>query len=94
MGRKTLSAANAGRAAQAVRAVSRAAKERADVGRANETVAYVDQQLQDLNATFEAEIAALDTKVDPATEAFETIAVRPKKTGISVQLVALAWKPQ
>jgi hypothetical protein len=52
----------------------------------------VDQQLQELNSQFEAEVAALDTKIDPATEIFETVTVRPKKTGISVQLVALAWK--
>ena len=92
MGRKTLSATNINKAAQSVRAAGRAAKEYSDVGRADETVEMVDQQLQELNAQFEAEVAALDTKIDPTTETFETITVRPKKTGISVQLVALGWK--
>jgi len=94
MGRKTFSATNINKATQAVRAAGRAAKEYSDVGRADETVEMVDQQLKELNAQFEAEVAALDNKVDPTTEAFETITVRPKKTGISVQLVALGWKPE
>ena len=94
MGRKTFSATNINKATQAVRAAGRAAKEYSDVGRADETVEMVDQQLQELNAQFEAEVAALDSKVDPTTEVFETITVRPKKTGISVQLVALGWKPE
>ena len=94
MGRKTFSATNINKATQAVRAAGRAAKEYSDVGRADETVEMVDQQLKELNAQFEAEVAALDSKVDPTTEVFETITVRPKKTGISVQLVALGWKPE
>jgi hypothetical protein len=92
MGRKTLSATNINRATQSVRAAGRAAKEYSDVGRADETVEMVDQQLQELNAQFEAEVAALDSKIDPATETFQTITVRPRKAGISVQLVALGWK--
>ncbi|MEO8051536.1 MAG: ATP-binding protein [Acidobacteriota bacterium] len=92
LGRKTFSATNINKASQAVRAAGRAAKEYSDVGRADETVEMVDRQWQELNAQFEAEVAALDTKIDPTTEAFETITVRPKKTGISVQLVALGWK--
>ena len=49
----------------------------------------MDQQLKDLNAQFEAEVAALDNKVDPTTEVFETIINRPKKAGINVQLVGV-----
>jgi hypothetical protein len=91
-GRKTFSATNINRATQAVRAAGRATKEYSDVGRANESIEAIDQQIADLNAQFEAEVASLDTKVDPTTEAFETVTVRPKKTGISVQLLALGWR--
>lgn len=94
MGRKTLSVSTINKATTAVRAASRAAKEYGDVGRADETVQAVEQQLQELNAQFEAEVAALDSKVDPTTEVFKTVTIRPKKTGISIQLVALGWKPQ
>jgi hypothetical protein len=31
--------------------------------------------------------------MDPQTEMFETVAIKPKKTDIAVQLVALAWAP-
>ncbi|MEI9811295.1 MAG: hypothetical protein WDO18_00855 [Acidobacteriota bacterium] len=77
---------------QTARAASRAAKERSDIGRAEESVAAIDQQIAGLNAQFEAEVAALDTKIDPTTEVFETVSVRPKKSGITVRLVALGWK--
>jgi hypothetical protein len=94
LGRKTISATNINRAATAVRAAGKAAKEYSDVGRAEESVAAIDQQIQALNTEFEAEVAAIEQKVDPATEVFETVSVRPKKTNISVQLVALGWKPE
>jgi hypothetical protein len=87
-----LSVTTINKATQAVRAAGHAVKEYGDVGRANETVEMVDQQLHELNTQFETEVAALDTKVDPATEKFETVSVRPRKTAISVQLVALGWK--
>jgi hypothetical protein len=67
-------------------------KERSDIGRAEDNVGAIDQQMQELNAQLEADVAALDVKVDPATEVFETVSLRPKKTGITVRLVALGWK--
>lgn len=91
-GRKTVSATNLTRVGQAVRAGSRAMKERSDIARAGEGVEAIDQQIQDLTAEFEAEVTSLDTKVDPSTEAFEAVTLRPKKTGITVRLVALGWK--
>jgi hypothetical protein len=92
MGRKTFSATNITRAAQAVRSAGRATKEYGDVARAGEAIERIDQQIAELNSQFETEIAALESKLDPAAEVFETVIVRPKKTGITVQLVALGWK--
>ncbi|MEP7352767.1 MAG: DUF87 domain-containing protein [Acidobacteriota bacterium] len=91
MGRKAISTTTITRAAQAVRATGKAVKEYGDVGRADETVEVIDQQIQALNAQFTAEVAALGTKIDPATEVFDVVSVRPKKTGITVQLIALGW---
>jgi hypothetical protein len=51
------------------------------------------RELDDLNTQFKAESDALESKIDPAIEVFETVTVRPKKTDISVQLLALAWTP-
>ncbi|MEP6963734.1 MAG: ATP-binding protein, partial [Acidobacteriota bacterium] len=92
LGRKTLSATNLTRVAQTARAAGKVMKERSDIGRADESVQSIDQQIQDLNAQFEAEVAQLDIKVDPTTEVFEPLTVRPKKTGITVRLVSLGWK--
>jgi len=45
-----------------------------------------------LNAQFEADVAALSDKIDPATETFETVSVRPKKSDIAVRLIGLGWR--
>jgi hypothetical protein len=93
IGRKTLSTSNIGRATTAVRGVSRSMKESQDVARAGETVEALRQQLADLEAQFQAETQALENSIDPMAEKFETITVKPKKSNISVTLVALAWTP-
>ena len=69
-------------------------KERQDIGRAEETVEAIRQQLAELEVEFKAEMTALEAKADPLTERLETVVVKPKKTNISVRLVALVWVPQ
>ena len=92
-GRKTLSAANAARIGTATRGVERAWKESSDVTRAAENVTAVQAQMDDLNAALEREIAAIDSTYNAATEPLETVTLTPKRTGITVQLVALTWAP-
>jgi len=91
VGRKALSATTLGRATTAARGVSRAAKQQEDVGRVEDTVESLQQQLAALEEEFRAETAELESKLDPLSEELESVSVRPKKSGISVQLVALAW---
>ena len=93
LGRKTLSASTLGRATTAARGVSRSMKESQDVARAGETVEALRQQLADLEAQLQEQTAAMESKVDPMAETLETVVVKPKKTNISVTLVALAWAP-
>jgi hypothetical protein len=93
MGRKITSAGNISRAGTAARGVGRSYKESQDVARADENIQAVEQQLADLNGQFESETAALTARIDPATEPLENVSVRPKKTDISVRVVALAWAP-
>jgi hypothetical protein len=93
LGRKTISTATLGRATTAARGVGRSVKESRDVGQAEETVQVLQQQLADLNAEAEAAVADLQSRVDPLTEALESISIKPKKTNISVQLVTLVWAP-
>jgi hypothetical protein len=92
-GRKVLSSSNIGRAATAVKGFSKAADQQGDVGRAQESVENVQEQIKDLNVQFEAEKTQLGLAGDPLTETLETIEVKPKKNDISVQLVSLVWTP-
>ncbi len=78
---------------QAARGIGRSMDEGGDVGRAQETVRSVEQQISELEAELQQEVAALESKIDPVTETLDTIEVRPKKTGIDPQLVALVWAP-
>jgi hypothetical protein len=93
LGKKAISAGNISKAGTAVRSVGRASEQAGDVARAGETVGAIQQQLADLDAQFQAEAKAIEGGLDPASETFETIELRPNKTNISVKLVALAWTP-
>jgi hypothetical protein len=92
-GRKLVSGSTVGRATTAARGASRSIREQQDVGRAQETIESIDQQIAALNAEFEAEVAELQGAGDPTGEALETLSIKPKKADIAVQLVALAWTP-
>jgi hypothetical protein len=89
-GRKTFSAANAGRLGTAARGAGKVMKEKQDVTRAQETVAAEQQKLAELQTTVEAEAAALAAEADTVA-AIETIAVRPKKSDITVSSATLVW---
>jgi len=87
-GRRTSS-----RVATAARGVGRSISQRADISSATENEAALKEQLTTLQKEFDEEVAALTTKIDPATETFETVSIHPKKTDIAVQLLAVLWQP-
>ncbi|MBV9034460.1 MAG: hypothetical protein JO182_08195, partial [Acidobacteriaceae bacterium] len=91
LGKKAISATTANRAATVARHAGRSWKESQDVQQAAENVEQVAQQLADMQNQFEEELKSLQAKIDPATEQFETISIRPKKADIDLQLVALGW---
>ena len=93
MGRKTFSAGNIGRASSTIRSGMRTAKERSDIAAASENLDVLQQQRADLEAELNAEMKALDANTDPMLQKIETVAQRPKKTDITVRLVALVWLP-
>mgnify|MGYP000674032028 CR=1 FL=1 len=76
--RKVLSQSNISKAKSAMRGISKSADESQDVKRAQETVGAIEQQIADLNAQFEEETAALESKIDPLTETLETIQLAKK----------------
>ncbi len=92
-GRKAISVSTLGRATTAARGVSRSMKEQQDIGRAQESVDALQGQLAELEADLQSETQSLEGKVDAQNEQLDTISIKPKKTNISVQLVALAWAP-
>jgi hypothetical protein len=93
-GRKTISAANVGRATTAARGMGRVMRESQDVGRAEQNVAAAQAQLDALEVSLQSDIAGLDATYHPQTEPLDTIALKPKRTGIHVQLVGLTWVPR
>jgi hypothetical protein len=93
-GRKSVSMSTIGRATTAARGVSRAGRESADVTRAQSTADAVRQQHADLEAALQEELQQVQTEWDPAGVELEAVMVKPKRGGVSVQLVALVWVPE
>ena len=93
LGRKAVSVGTMGKAATTMRSAGRAMGQAGDVGRAQETVEAVQQQLQELEAQFQAEVSAATTAADTANEPLETVDLRPTRTNINVRLLALVWLP-
>jgi hypothetical protein len=91
--RKIASAANVSRAASAARSAGRIGREKQDVAQAQENVQQFQDQLDELDAQFKAETAALDDSVNADKLDLEDIVIKPKKSDINVTLVALAWTP-
>ena len=93
MGRKAIRRTTLGRATTAARGAGRILKEGQDVGRAEENVQALQQQLAQLEAQVARESEALKTAVDPLSEELEALEVKPKKTDISVRVLSLGWAP-
>ena len=68
-------------------------KEQQDIARAQESVEALQGDLAALESQLQSETQALEAKLDAQNEQLETIAIKPKKTNITVQLVGLAWAP-
>ena len=81
------------KASSAIRGVGRSIQQQDDVVRAEDSVATYKNQLEELDAQFKDESAALESKIDPNLEVLEKVTINLKKTGINVLLVALVWVP-
>ncbi len=88
VGRKVSSSAT-----RTVRNYGKAAKEKKDVEYAGENLESLQEQKKRLEEEFQQELKAMGEKMDPLTEKLVTISIMPKKTDISVKLVALVWSP-
>ena len=93
LGRKKVNVGTLGRATTAARGMGRIGKEAQDVTRATENVTALKAQLSQLEAEMQSDLQAMTDAWDLSTEPFERVLVKPKRGGISVQLVALVWVP-
>jgi hypothetical protein len=94
LGRKAASASTLGRATTAARGMGRVSREAADVGRAKQQVTALEEQLAELQAALEADLEAAGRAWDPAADTLDRVVVKPKRGGVSVQLVGLLWRPR
>jgi hypothetical protein len=92
-GSRKLSTSTLGRATTAARGVGRSVKESQDIARAEESLGAIQQQKAELEAQIQTDVDALGGAMDPLKETLEPIVIRPKRTELNVQLVALAWAP-
>ena len=91
MGRKAVSMSTLGRATTAARGVGRSAKEAEDVVRADARVVELQAELAALQSALETDIAALTAQ--GADEPLDQVTIKPKRGGVDIRLVALAWRP-
>jgi hypothetical protein len=92
LGRRGGGLGTLGRATTAARGVGRSMKERQQVERAEETLAADRETLASIEAEAEVDLASAASAADISPEALERMAMRPRRGGTSVDLVAVVWK--
>lgn len=91
LGRKMLSTTTMSRAATSARAATRVSRQRADIGRAEETVEAIGERLNDLETQVQAEVEKIRQSLDPDTLVLEQVEVKPRKADVNVKQVSLVW---
>ena len=74
------------------RAGSRVLKERGDVGRAKERIEKVEDDLKDLEEELEEKIDDLVDEFDVENITIEDFQIKPRKTDIQINDIAVVWK--
>jgi phage host-nuclease inhibitor protein Gam len=92
-GRKALSVSNVQRAGSTWKSASRAREEERQLERAREKLADLREEARSLEAQFQAEVQALQERVDPVREPLDPVELRPRRTDIAVRLVGIGWVP-
>jgi hypothetical protein len=81
-------------ATSGMRSASRAYRQSGDVGRAEETVRSLTEQLHELESHVNEEVQTVQNGLDAANVPLKVASIKPKKTDIQVRLLSLAWAPQ
>jgi chromosome segregation ATPase len=81
-------------------AVSKAARKRrmtttakADIEESEEEIARLQQQIEDMRQEMEEEAETITEKWDAALDEIETYPVKPRRSDVQVEVVALGWTP-
>lgn len=92
LGRRGGGLGTLGRATTAARGVGRSMKERQQVDRAEETLTADREALAAIEAQAGADLAATAAAADIAPDALDKMAMRPRRGGTTVELVAVVWR--
>jgi hypothetical protein len=68
-------------------------KQHQDVANADAKIAGISDEIEAIQSAFEADIAEISASYDPDALALETDVIKPMKTNIDVEKVALLWLP-
>lgn len=92
-GNKLASRTNVSRTATSMRGASRAASQKADVDRAEDALEDQKEKLAKLEEEFQSEVEKLQMPISTEAIDTESYRVKPRKSDIEVDEVALAWLP-
>jgi hypothetical protein len=91
LGRKKISVTNAGRIGAAARKAGRIGRESGDVSRAQDSREVIEQRLEHLQNELEQDLAKASAEFDPAAVVIERVAVKPRKSDITIETLGLLW---
>lgn len=80
-------------AGTSMRRLGKMTKDGQDITYAEEDYKALQQEIEETHAQLDKEIAQITMVTDPSTLKIETMTIRPRKTDISIDTVALAWWP-
>jgi stress response protein YsnF len=92
MGRK-MNMTTLSRGSTAINRTTSAYKQHQDVAQASARVEDITREIQTLQSELEAEIARISAAHDTANLKLETESLKPTKTDVKVDEVALLWQP-
>ena len=81
-------------ATTAMRGMGRAARQAADVRRAEENVEAVRRDIERVERELQTELADIESRFDPLRIELTEIELKPRRTDVNVRFLALAWSPE
>ncbi|TWU58625.1 AAA-like domain protein [Rubripirellula tenax] len=93
LGNKVASRTNVSKVSTAARGASRAAQQRSDVVRAEETLKQLAMDMQDLDAELNEELKALGDKYRVEDWELESLTIPPRKSDLKVTDPIILWTP-